>query len=247
MHARSRNLAVDRIGAVAIDGLAVAPRRSTGIPHRGEQSRLRIEERAGIEELGELVGSQPLPATGEGLQIDIVSGEDHLHLEKKAAFLEVDFGVQVGRVRFALRSLHRDVAAGETTDAHLKVKALQVEHPLARLLEKRGAVRWRSPARRDADDDCQAGRKGAKRQGAGMHQSLRIRSSPTRRVIFWASSHSSKGRTYRRLDPSTSRAAATVRVRCSVRCVRSRLTAASYAERAKTVSSLTRTTRFWSP
>ena len=50
-------------------------------------------------------------------------------------------------------------------------------------------------ARRESHDDRKASERSARPPGTGQHQPLRIRSSPTLRVIFCASSHSSKGRT----------------------------------------------------
>ena len=95
----------------------------------------------------------------------------------------------------ALGALHRLAGAGEAADLHREMKAFEVEHPMARLFQQGGSVRRRRSTGAQTDDDEQAGRKGAGRRSAGVHQALRIRSSPTRRVTFCASSHSSKGRT----------------------------------------------------
>src|SRR5438309_635671 len=112
-----------------------------------------------------------------------------------ATLLEVDSGMQGGRMRVALRALHRLVGSGEATDLHLKMKPVEPEHPLTRLFQQARRIwRW-GAACIETDDDRHPGGETTRRRSAGVHQPLRIRSSPIRRVIFWASSHSSRGRT----------------------------------------------------
>ena len=69
------------------------------------------------------------------LEIDLAGREDDLDFEQDGTLFEIHPGVQVGRVRVALRALDRLTGAGETTDLHLEVESLQVEHALARLGE----------------------------------------------------------------------------------------------------------------
>src|SRR6202035_4236005 len=186
--------AVDRVGVMPADLFAVSAVWRGGVTHRGEKSSLWIEEQPRIEELGNLRGRQLLPSTRERLQIDLARVEDHFDLEENGALLEIHLRVQVGRVRITLGALHRLGGTRETGDLHLKMKALQAEHALTRLREQGRAV-WRvRPARRQRHHEHETGRYHTG-PPSRAHQLLRIRSSPTRRVIFCASIHSSKGRT----------------------------------------------------
>src|SRR5205807_9571838 len=101
------------------------------IAHGREQPGLRIEQRPRVEELGDLVRCELLPATSKRFQIEVAGSEDHLHLEQDAAFLQVDAGLEVRRMGIALRALHRLAGAGEATDLHYEMKPLEVEHALA--------------------------------------------------------------------------------------------------------------------
>src|ERR1700693_3230088 len=179
---------------MSVDLFAVSAVRRRGVTHRCEQPGLWIEEQPRIEELGNLRGRQLLPSTRERLQVDLVRIEDHLDLQENAALLEIHLRVQVRRVRITLGALYGLGGTGETGDLHLKMKALQVEHALARLCEQGRAV-WRlRPAGRQRHHERQTGHyhTGPPSRAPPL---LRIRSSPTRRVIFCASIHSSKGRT----------------------------------------------------
>src|SRR5437762_12099980 len=178
-----------------IDLLDIAPSRRGGFAHRGEQSHLWIEQRSGVEELRNLVRGELLPPTRERLEIDVAGPNDHLGLEEDSALLEIDPGVQGGRMRVALGALHGLVRSGKSADLHLKVKSLEAEHPLARLFQQGGRIGRRGATCTETDDDRQTSGETTRRRNAGVQLPLRIRSSPTRRVIFCASSHSSKGRT----------------------------------------------------
>ena len=98
-----------------------------------------------------------LPASGERLQIHLIGGEHDFDLQQDGALLEVHPRVKVGRMSIALGVLHRLAAAGEAADLHLKVKALEVEHVLARLIEQ-GCCIWRlGTAAGESDHDREAG------------------------------------------------------------------------------------------
>ena len=196
MHPRRCDLAINRVGVVSVDLLGIAASRCRGLPHRREQPGLRVEQGPGVEELRHLVGGELLPTARKRLEIDLARREDHLDFQQDPTLVETHAGVQVGRMGIALSALHRLAGAGEARDLHLEVESLDGEHVLAGLLEQGRRVRRLWATRPEPDDDHESGEHRVGPRGSGgRHQPLRIRSSPTRRVIFWASSHSSKGRT----------------------------------------------------
>ena len=186
-------------GGMAAHRLLGAVGRPGRRRHGAEEADLGVEEGLDVEELSALGAGQRLPAAGEGLEVDPAAGHDGLDFEEHAALGELDPGVKVGGPGVALRAPHRHRGAGEALDGHGEVEGVQAVHVGAGLADERRRVRWRRAAGAE-ERDAKPGRRepggGARAGGTERaHRPLRIRSSPTRRVIFWASNHSSRGST----------------------------------------------------